>query len=116
MVRAFDMGCVQSHLKPGARDAMRRASGPASYFCASTASAMALAASCGVIFGLFTKEVMVSRIAPRYFCRMVMLWAIERTSVPSSIDACKVLQRQLLAGVESIEVDVDARAGIEPLA
>ena len=71
-----------------AAEALRDRSGLA-YFCASTASAMALAASSGVVFGLLTKAVMVSSIAPRYFCRTVMLWAIERTSVPSAIEACK---------------------------
>src|ERR1700748_384369 len=70
-LRAFDMGGV-NRAGPG-RPAERRVTGSRSYFCASTASAIALAPSSAVIFGLFTKDVMVSRIAPRYFCRMVML-------------------------------------------
>jgi hypothetical protein len=50
---------------------------------------MALAASLEDMPGVFTKEVMMSIIAPRYFCSTVMLCAIERTNVPSAIDACK---------------------------
>src|SRR6185312_7890390 len=86
-VRTLDIGLAFNRNESGR--ATRAPRGRALYFCASTASAMALAASSGVIFGLFTNDVMVSRIAPRYFCRRVMLWAKERTSVPSLIDACK---------------------------
>src|ERR1700677_2667329 len=85
------------------------------YFCASTASAIALAASSALIFGLFTKDVTVSRIAPRYFCRMVMLWAIERTSIPSAIEACKSFCDCCWQGLKSLR-SMSSRAGIEPLA
>ena len=71
---------------------------------------MALAASADDMSGVFTNSVIVSIIAPRYFCSTVMLCAIERTSVPASIEALQVLLRELLAGIEALrEIDVEAR-------
>ena len=83
--RAFAIGIASNEEGPP-REVVGAAA-PALYFCASTASAMASAASFADIVGVFTNEVMTSMIAPRYFCRIVMLCAIERTSVPPAIEA-----------------------------
>ena len=55
-------------------------------------------------------------IAPRYFCGIVMLWAIERTSVPPSIDACRSFWDSCWQGLKPVDRSTSRRAGIEPLA
>src|SRR5208337_699259 len=86
------------------------------YFCASTASAMALAVSLADILGSFTNAVIVSMIAPRYFCRMVMLWAIERTRVPPAMEACRSFCDICWQALKPLLRSTSRRAGIEPFA
>ena len=65
----------------------------------------------GDMSGVFTNSVIVSIIAPRYFCSTVMLCAIERTSVPASIEALQVLLRlSCWQGLKPLrQIDVQAR-------
>ena len=88
-----------SSFRPYPADAVRFQRS-AQLFCASTASAIALAASLDDMLGVFTKEVITSIIAPRYFCSTVILCAIERTSVPAVIEACKSLSEVCWQGFQ----------------
>src|SRR3954451_10065564 len=88
-----------------------------SYICDSTLSAIALAASSADIDGVFTNSVITSIMAPRYFCSTVMLWAIERTSVPAAIDACRSFCDVCWQLAQpSPDRSTSRRAGIDPLA
>src|SRR3954447_13332675 len=95
----------------------RRSLTPDSYICDSTLSAIALAASSADIDGVFTNSVITSIMAPRYFCSTVMLWAIERTSVPAAIDACRSFCDVCWQLAQpSPDRSTSRRAGIDPLA
>ena len=93
-----------SHARPGR-----------TYICASTASAIRLAASSDDISGEFTNSVMVSIMAPRNFCSTVMLWAIDRTSVPASMEAFRSACAVRWQGFQpSPDRSTSRREGIDP--
>ena len=71
----------------------------------------------GVIEGVFTNSVITSIMAPRYFCSTVMLCAIERTSVPAAIEACRSFCDICWQGFQPApDMSTSRRAGIDPFA
>src|ERR1700741_4089844 len=85
------------------------------YFWASTASAICLAASAADKLGVLTKLVITSIAAPRYFCRMVILWAKLRTSVPSLMASSRSFWHLIWQGLKPVR-SMSSLAGIEPFA
>src|SRR6202021_3221852 len=109
--RGLDHDFLRPSPSSGRRDVVRWY-----YCCASTASANRLAASAADRLVVLTNSVITSIAAPRYFCRMVMLWAKLRTNVPALIESFRSCCDFSWQGLKPLLKSTSSLAGMEPLA